>query len=348
MTSGLRNSLVLALKLLLAAGIIAWLVRSDRFRQASFQDALSHGWRLAACVLLLSGVALLAALRWRLLLGCLGFRVPYRRVLHLGLVGLLFNCFGVGYVGGDVVKAYYAAGDQPAGRRAEAVTTVAFDRFVGLISLLLLALLAGASRAGSVWSNPATPQLRVAGLVLLALFAGLVATFLLTFSRRLRESPGLAGFLSRLPGGRLFLRIYLAAAIYRTRPGTVLATVGISLLAHAINIAIFWQLAQAVDFPPIDAAEFGFYVALGLAASSVGLPLGIGVGQVVFGYLFSLLWGKSGYELGCTMATLQQGLVLLFSVGVGLPAFLLIRKNSARVRAEMAAAAAVPPGDPGA
>jgi glycosyltransferase 2 family protein len=340
MTRGLRNALVLGLKLLLAAGIIVWLIRSDRLRRESFQPVLEHCGRLAACVILLSGVALLAAVRWRLLLGCMGFRVPFRRVLHLGVVGLLFNCFGVGYVGGDVVKAYYAAGDQPAGRRAEAVTTVVFDRFVGLMGLLLLALFAGAIRPGSVWNNPAAPQLRFVGLVLLAVFAAMLGTFLLTFSRRLRESPGLAVLLSRLPGGRLFLRVYLAAAVYRTRPSTVLAAVGISILAHAMNITIFWQLAQAVAFPPIDAAEFAFYIALGLAASSVGLPLGIGVGQVVFGYLFSLLWGKHGDELGNAMATLQQGLALLFNLTVGLPAFLLIRGESARVRQELAEDAA--------
>ena len=153
MRRAVRSGLLLALKLALAAGIIAWLVAADKLRAESFQTVLAHGPRLAACAALLSLIPLLGALRWRLLLACLGFRLPYGRVLHLGLVGLLFNCFGIGYVGGDVVKAYYAAVDQPRGRRAEAVTSVACDRFVGLIALLALAILAMACRPAAVWGK---------------------------------------------------------------------------------------------------------------------------------------------------------------------------------------------------
>lgn len=275
----------------------------------------------------------------------------YGRVLHLGLVGLLFNCVGIGYVGGDVVKAYYAAVDQPPGRRAEAVTSVACDRFIGLIGLLALAILAMACRPAAVWGSAAAPQLRVAAIALVAIFAGLVAVFLLTFSRRVRESPALAGLLSRLPGGPTLLRIYRAVAVYRTRPGPVFAALGISLVGHSLNLIVYWQLAQTLGFPPIGVVEFAFYLALGLAASSFGLPMGIGVGQVVFGYLFSLSWGEGGYELGAALATLQQGVSLVFNLAAGLPAFLLVRGDRARVKAEMAedqsaAAAAAPAGKP--
>jgi hypothetical protein len=335
-TGRARSRLLLAVKLAVAGGIIAWLISSGKLNAGAFRPVLGRGWRLAACAGLLALVPLLGALRWRLLLACQGFAVPYRRVLHLGLVGLLFNCFGIGYVGGDVVKGYYAAVDQPRGRRAEAVTTVLFDRVVGLAGLLLLALLAMACRPGQVWSNPAAPQLRLTAVVFLAILAGMVAVFLLSCSPRLRQSAALAGLLCRLPGGQTLLRVYRAVAVYRARPGTILAAVGISLLAHSLNIAVFWQLARALDFPPIGVTEFAFCITVGLAVSSFGLPLGIGLGQLAFGFFFHLLWQDEGFRLGGAMATLQQGLVLLFSVAVGLPAFLAVRADSVRVRAEMA------------
>jgi hypothetical protein len=75
---------------------------------------------LLAAFVLLAAVPLIGSVRWLMLMRCQGFDVSFARALHLTLVGVFFNCVGMGHTGGDVIKAYYAARDQARGRRAEA------------------------------------------------------------------------------------------------------------------------------------------------------------------------------------------------------------------------------------
>jgi hypothetical protein len=253
--------------------------------------------------------------------------VPYARVLHLTLVGLLFDCIGVGYTGGDVVKAGYAAVDQPVGRRAEAVTTVVLDRVVGLVGLLLLGVAALALQSRRVW---ATPELRTAGLALVVALGGALALFLLAFSRRLAESHLMTHRLVRMPGGAMFLRVYQAVRLYRSQPRALMVALFASLMAHCCTLLAIRVLAEALTVPEISAAEFVFCVAVGLAASSLGLPLGIGLGQVAFGFLFEQITGqKTGNIFGVNLATLLQAGMLVFKLAVGLPAFLTVRRLAA-------------------
>ena len=325
-----RSLLLLAVKLAVAAGLLVYLVGYRRaLTWDSFRPVRDHWERLPACFALLGCIPLVGALRWRMFLRGQGFEVSYRRALHLTLVGLFFNCVGVGYTGGDVAKAYYAAGDQPRGRRAEAVTTVFFDRAVGLLGLVTLGLLAMALRPAFIWRDP---RLRVAAVLMLGLAGAAVAAFLLTFFEKLRGAGGLFDRLGRLPGGAMLLRVYRAVMVYRSRPGVILAAVGLSLVAHSLNIAFLWQLSRALAAPPISPAEFAFAIAIGLAASSFGPPLGVGFGQGAFDFMLQPL----GVPIGAALATLMQAMNLIFCIAAGLPAFLLVRKEAARVQAEMA------------
>jgi hypothetical protein len=319
------------------------LVRSGKLTAEEFRPVPTHGGHLAICGALLVGIYVLGALRWWLLLRALGFAVPRLRALHLGLVGVFFNSVGIGYVGGDVVKAYYAACDQPRGRRAEAVTSVIFDRLVGLFSLLLFAVLMMLLRPDAIWFHPPDDRLRLAGLALAAMFVVVVALFALASSRWLQDSPAWTGWLARLPGGGTLLRVYRAVGTYRARPRTIVAAIGLSLLAHALNVAVLWHLARALELAPIAPADFAFCLAIGIAVSSFGLPLGIGIGQLAYGYMLSLY----GVDGGFALATLQQVAVIFCNLAAGLPAFLLVRKDSARVKAEMAEDAAAPAGGSG-
>src|SRR5439155_7274092 len=63
--------------------------------------------------------------------------------IRLGLVGFFFNTFLPGSVGGDLIKAWYIAGEQS--RRTVAVSTVLIDRVLGLWALAALVALLGSS-----------------------------------------------------------------------------------------------------------------------------------------------------------------------------------------------------------
>jgi uncharacterized protein (TIRG00374 family) len=325
---------VLAVKLLVAGGLIWWLASSDKLRLERLEPTLDRWPLLLAAFGLLAIVPLIGAVRWLLLIRCQGFEVGFRRALHLTMVGVFFNCIGIGHTGGDVIKAYYAARDQARGRRAEAIYSVGFDRAVGLLGLLLLGAVAMLVKLPDVWPDR---RLRIAALAMVAAVVLGVAGFLLGWSRRLRENRGLGQKIEHIPGGRLFLRFYRAVRVYRTQYRVMAIAVGISVLAHAVTIASIGMLALALDVRAIAVSKFAFYVATGLAISSIGPPLGLGFGQAAYAKLFEREWGEYGFQFGFLLACLQQVVTACFNVSAGLPAFLLVRRDFAAVQAQMRA-----------
>ncbi len=335
MTKRAKSLIVLGIKLAVAIGLLWWLLSSDKMKTVDWDGlspALGNWGYVVGAFGLLGVVPWIGAVRWYLLLRCQGFDVRFWRVFHLTLVGIFFNCVGVGYTGGDLVKAYYVARDQPRGRRAEAVYTVGFDRFVGLFGLLLLGSAAMSARFGSIWQ---APKLRTAAVVMMAIVVVVTGGFLFMFSKRFRESETIAPKLANIPGGMLFLRFYRSVKIYRAKYKVLGASVGISILAHGAMIGVLWLLGKALGMGEIAVGEFVFYMAAGLAISSIGPPMGLGFGQAIFAVFFEQRWPETGYNLGFFLATLQQVVMLTFNVAVGLPAFLLVRREIAQIRAKM-------------
>src|ERR1041384_6060370 len=80
----------------------------------------------------------LSAVKWARLATAVGFRESLPRFGAYYFIGMFFNAFGFGTVGGDVVRALYLAGGS--GRRALAANTVLADRVSGLLVLLGIAL----------------------------------------------------------------------------------------------------------------------------------------------------------------------------------------------------------------
>ena len=139
-TAAKRGSWTLAIKVAVSIGLLAYLARRVDFAVlAGFLAAIHPAWLAAAVVLYLAGQAV-SALKWRRLALALGFDgTPSRFVAHY-FIGMFFNAFGFGTVGGDVVRTLYLAGRSK--RRALAANTVLADRVSGLLMLLAIALAA--------------------------------------------------------------------------------------------------------------------------------------------------------------------------------------------------------------
>jgi hypothetical protein len=100
----------------------------------------SRPWLLAAAVALYLAGQALSAIKWRMLSTAVGFREPQSRMLAYYFVGVFFNAFGLGTVGGDVVRALYLG--RHGRRRALALQTVIADRVSGFWVLIAIALVA--------------------------------------------------------------------------------------------------------------------------------------------------------------------------------------------------------------
>ncbi|HTU17713.1 MAG TPA: lysylphosphatidylglycerol synthase transmembrane domain-containing protein, partial [Gemmataceae bacterium] len=104
-------------------------------------EPINAGYLLFALVFAV-GSTMLTFVRWYILVRAV--ELPFRLIdaFRLGFIGLFFNSFMPGSVGGDVIKAAVLAGEQD--RRTVAVATVIMDRVIALWALIWFVALLGA------------------------------------------------------------------------------------------------------------------------------------------------------------------------------------------------------------
>ena len=93
------------------------------------------GWLLASLIFM-GFTIIIGVIRWRIVLSVQGLKLSFKRAMGISLVSHFFNSFLLGSTGGDLLKAYFASGETSK-KKAEAITTVAVDRLLGLFSRLL-------------------------------------------------------------------------------------------------------------------------------------------------------------------------------------------------------------------
>ena len=221
-----------------------------------------------------------------------GLHLSLIRSLDLNLVSSFFATFLPGAAGGDLAKLFYAAKENK-GRRAEIVTTIAFDRIVGLFSILLLPLL---------FAPLFIPLIRgVKTLqILLAISAGLALALLAAFLLCLYSQPRmirLARWLSRfLPGQQLPERVAASIGAYRGQWRILLLALGASLVSNLTLIAAT-ALAILLISPASLSLKMCLVIPMGDVANSLPLtPGGLGVGETAFSALFHVAGLAGGAE----------------------------------------------------
>lgn len=290
-----RKKIFFFAKLVLAAGLI---VAAYFLNRSEIDDVLSRQpkWSYFAAGFGLSFlIILVGVIRWRMLLSTQGADVRFMQVVRLNFIGYFFNMFIPGATGGDVVKAYYIATIFP-DKKAQVVTTVFLDRFIGLYGLFCVAAVSIPFEFDALWSLTET---RILVILVYALILGGFAFGALAFSRKVRESKRLRDLAVRIPFGLTLGRIYLAVAAYRDKPGQVLLAVLLSMLAHGINILgnYFYILALGVDVP---LGTFFFAVPLALFINAIPIaPMGLGVGEMAYPFMFKLA-GLSKVQQGAS------------------------------------------------
>lgn len=273
--------------LVTAAGI--YYVFHDPQKRAQIGQALrSADWRwLAASWLVYGAVEMVATVRWQMLLRVQGIVIGWFRAGVLVMVGLFFNMFLPGLVGGDAVRLYLLFQKVPT-RKTRAALSVAMDRMLGLASLLVLATLVVALRFG--WLNRAPRTAHIAYLAL-ALLGGAAVLGLLLLGlfgwRRKRSLP------RRLPFRRAIGQIGQALHVYREHPGVVAGAFLLTLVAHLAYYASYYcalrGLLSAADGP---VRLVDFFSIMPLVNTITGVPIsfgGVGVRETLFQTLLGQL-----------------------------------------------------------
>ena len=223
-----------------------------------------------------------AALRWRMLLRTQGFQVSAREAVELTFLGNFFNqVVPGGLVGGDVLKAVYAARGRE--KAAHAVVSVFVDRVLGLFGTVILACVALAPR----WSDPAFHAHAVMAYGVLV--AGCVGGGVV-LSRRLRRVFRMEAWVPRVPFvGSFLAEVDGAVLSFRERKSVILLGIGMSVCVHAIWCAANAGLGHmlGVDLPL--SAWFAVIPPILIVAVVPLLPGGWGLGEASYAFFLGLV-----------------------------------------------------------
>ncbi|HWA96947.1 MAG TPA: lysylphosphatidylglycerol synthase transmembrane domain-containing protein [Pirellulales bacterium] len=283
--------------------ILAYLVW-DAQRDETFSrliDEPKHWGLLGAAFALCMFSSLLTIVRWYVLVRALDIPFDPRNAFRLWFLGYLFNFISFGAVGGDVIKAFLLAREQP-NHRAEAVATVLIDRVIGLYALLLLA---SCSIIGfGAFASPQS-QVRVICqatlLVTLLMTAGLTVLMLPVVARwtdvpKVLWSEKLAHVVRRMVG---------ALAIYRRRPMALVQALLYSFAVHIATTIGIYLIALGLPGASPTFAEHLVIVPMTLATGVLPLPGGLGAFEGALDFLYQAV------SAGQTVAPRQGLLVAL-------------------------------------
>ncbi len=260
---------------------------------------IDRGWLAVAWGLFLLGVVV-RAMRWRVLLDALGVHRPLRELTSWYFVGSFFNVILPTGFGGDAVRA--AELSQDTGRPGPVINSVLVDRYLGIMVLLAMGLIAGILRPGT-----ASPGIFTFTAVLF--IGGLLAAWLLrrTWWASLARRENLVGKavrMLRLPALAEAFAPYDRRSIGRG----LAASLVFNLLQIGWNVAIGWGLGLRLPvsvyfvFVPLTAVALLLPAFGGLGVrelSYVGLFAGAGVPQAI----------ALALSLGVYIITVATGLV---------------------------------------
>ncbi|MFL6499139.1 MAG: lysylphosphatidylglycerol synthase transmembrane domain-containing protein [Candidatus Udaeobacter sp.] len=125
-------------KVIVAAAIMAWLFHRTNAHVVWLSVRDAHRIPIVAGLILWLVTMVIAGWRWNRLLGILGIHIPVISLICIVPIAQFFSVFLPGSTGDDLTRMLYVSRLAP-GRVAEACTTVLLDRFIGLVSVLLLA-----------------------------------------------------------------------------------------------------------------------------------------------------------------------------------------------------------------
>ena len=244
----------------LSAGLLGYLISKVDVAQANATALNADLLLLVLATVQLGLQPFLAALRWELLARGLGGSLPFRAALRFVWIGTFFSQVLPGSVGGDIVRMWLYW--QRCGNRRVAIHSVALERLVMVLVLLLLVL---AVQPGLAARGVPLAIVLSAAIVLTGMVAVLSALLVL--------ARGLLAVHNRW----LLLRVLLYVAqdmrgVFSNVPRSAALCV-LSVAAH-LNIAIAaWLIARALG---LDISVADSIVLMPVVVLAATLPISVG------------------------------------------------------------------------
>lgn len=295
----MKKILITLLQIAVTVAVLYW-VYHDPVKRAQMVAALQNAryhWIVLA-ILAYVVVEIAAAYRWGVLLKVQGIHLSVPRLSGLFLIGMFYNQFLPGGTGGDIIKSYFLLKETP-DKKAGALLAVVFDRFIGLVALVVITGLLIGLRYDFLSQTPETRQLLWILLALLgASILGLITTFVISGFNLVHLLP------EKFPGREKLIEISAAYHLYARHWRPTLAAFVASIVAHLATFTTFLCVAhalQAVDIrkvPPEPVSLVDFFAIMPIERTISAMPIsfaGVGLREKI---LQIMLNGLCGVEEG--------------------------------------------------
>jgi glycosyltransferase 2 family protein len=253
--------------------------------------------------------------RWYFLVRAQDLPFHIKDALRLGLVGIFFNTFLPGSVGGDIVKAAGIARGQK--RRTVAVATVLMDRAIAVWAMIWMVAILGAI----FWSNgmlEGSIAKRIVRAACIISGVSVVLWLLLGFLPQ-RRADKFAGRLTKIPRvGHSAAEFWRAVWMYRCREKSVYFALALTWLGQVGFVLGFYFSALTLWDPSMgevpNVAKHFLLVPIGLIIQAAPLfPGGAGIGEAGFGGLYSVF--GSTVALGVLTSLVYRVTTWVFAIG---------------------------------
>ncbi len=279
-------------------------------------------WVLGVVVAAFLVSQVILAFRWWLFMRSSNIQIPLWSATKLTFLGLYFNNFLPGSIGGDLVRAWYVA--KHTDRRMAAVISVFVDRLLALLGTILMAL-TGVMLAGQEGLFVASDKKKdYMGLILehrhliLAVLAVVVM-----LSVGLAAVPAVrvrlkALYLKALQHGKsAFVHLLEAGILFVKKPLLGPGALMLTFLLQGIVILSMWFLGMEMGIPTSMEGYFVFLPVMWVVGSVPISIAGIGIMEGGLIVLFTQFGGAS-LEAATALALSQRAVWIIASLpGLG-------------------------------
>ena len=292
-------------RLAITAAILAYLATTIDLAAAARATAAIGRPHLLLVLLMVALDRAVMILRWILLLRASGNPISTGGATRLFLVSSFIGSFLPAGIGADAARAYGLTRENTAG--SEALASVAVDRLLGIVSLVLMAVI------GVIAWTPEEPgDWRIPAAIAVALVACVAVFWANEWLRSIIPAHRHDGFVTR----RL-LRVTDAVGRYRHRRGVLVHVLAWSIVVQVLRISQAYVLALGLGMT-VPFTYFLLFMPLGLLMLLLPISIsGFGLPQAM------IVWLLEPMGVADIQALALSTLIVLTGLAGNLPGLIL-------------------------
>lgn len=261
----IKKVTALFIKIIISAALVVFLLTKLGLREIFSQFANANLWWIFWGIIAFTVSNVLGSVQWLLLMNSRGIKLPLVKVISYYYVGLFFNNFLIGYIGGDAIRIYDIS--KASGNSSHAISTVFFDRLIGFVMLTTLALVAGLA-----WRN--IFQSKTVFFIIFLIFICWIVSFIIMFDERFAKKIGWV-FKFILPAkiNERIRGVYSSINSFKHDKKTISIAILISLVIQTLRIFVHFFAALSVG---LNAHIKYFFIFVPVIALLASIPISIG------------------------------------------------------------------------